>query len=188
MMRTITPVLSLVIAITLFFSVTRPMLAEIRTIQDETEEYQDAVRKADALNGKLNALVAKRNSFNEIDMDRLNTFIAEDVDEVKLLADLKALSVSHGTYIFNVNVVPGREVEKSTNSKNKNTAVSYDDFQSVDISFALVGTYDQFKGMLKDIERSLVPMEVVGLEFTAAESDLMQFSITIRSYALPNAE
>lgn len=184
MIRTLTPIFSILIAIFVFFFVARPMFVEIKNVQDETEEYERAVVQAEALNQKLNALLAEKNQFSDLQKENLEIFLPSSINEVRILTDLKEMAVGHRMMLGNVQVSDEATVINEQNASGG--MVSYSDLVSADISFALIGTYDQFKAMLRDIERSLVLMEVINVTFSASEGDLMQFDVAVRVYALPN--
>ena len=184
-MRTLTPIFSIIIAFVVFFSVTRPMFAEIKIVQDETQEYEKAVNEAEALNQKLKALIAAKNQFSDIQREALEMFVPSSIDEVRILNDLKGIATTNRMLLGNVKVSEETMLTSSPEGESARAAVSYDNLVSSDISFALIGTYDQFKAMLRDMERSLVLMEVTNITFTASEGDLMQFEVTARVFALP---
>lgn len=186
MIRTLTPVLSIIIGLLLFFIFARPMFAEITAIKAETAQYDRAVEQATTLNSKLAALMNQKNSFSEIERNKLDAFIPRDINEVKLLADLKELTRTHNMLIGNITVTEA-DGQVAGALDVSTPAISYDSLASSEITFSLIGTYDQFKSILRDIERSLVLMEITGINFSANAGSLMQFEVTVRTYALPTA-
>lgn len=184
MIRTLTPVLSIIIGLMLFLLFARPMFAEIDTIKNETAQFERAVEQAKTLNTRLEALMNQKNSFSDIERNKLDAVIPHEINEVKLLADLKELSRSHNMLLGNITVAEGDSPVSATLDVSV-PAISYSTLTSSEISFSLIGTYDQFKSMLADIERSLVLMEITKISFVANEGTLMQFDLSARTYALP---
>lgn len=186
MFRVLTPIFSIIIAIAVYFVVTQPMFGEMQIVQDETNQYREAVDKAHLFNQTLQELLTKRKSFGAQEMERLEALVPNSVDEVKLLVDLEAMAERQQMLIGNISVdKPKVPVVRERNPEIP-TTVTLENLSSIDISFSLIGTYDQFRSMLTDIERSLVLMEVISLSFTASESDLYQFELTVRTHGLPS--
>lgn len=187
MFRTLTPILSILAALAIFFLYVQPLYGDIRAIQDETNEYRQAVERANEFNNLLSNLIAQRNSFSAREMERLETVVPDSVDVVSLLVDVEAMAASHGMSIGGIDVADEQtfaEPNESQSTQKSNTAISYGDFAMQDVSFQLIGTYEQMRSMLEDMERSLVLMDIVDLTFEIGEGDLLQFDVTVRLYAL----
>lgn len=191
MIRTITPIFSIVIALVIFFFYSKPMFAEMRVLQEQTAQYSDAVKKAQDLNTELSDKLKKKRSYDTESINRLNALVPESINEVKVLTDLSEIARSHNMLFGNINVT------NSDNEKSDSTVpdpsvstgdVSYENITNTGIAFSLIGTYDQFKSFLSDIERSLVLMEVTGITFTTGEGDLQQYEVSIQLFALPPSE
>jgi Tfp pilus assembly protein PilO len=185
MFRTITPILSILIALFVFFFFVQPRLDTIKVIRAETEKYDDAVNRATELNALLSNLLAQKNQITNFDQDRLSALVPSEVDEVKLLVDLNEIARSHNMLIGNIMVEQSGVNSFAEVQTGNADAVTIEDFAYSDISFGLIGTYEQFKAMLQDMEQSLVLMEIVNLAFSSGRGTLQQFDITVRAYALP---
>lgn len=186
MFRTITPVFSIIIALVIFFFFAKPMFGEIKVIQGETAQYEAAAGKAGELNAALSALVAKKRAYSTADVERLDALVPPSINEVTILADLSAIARSHNMLFGNIDV---GHAEKSTTpssgSVEMTQKVAYTDFVTSDIEFALIGSYDQFKAFLADVEKSLVMLEVTNITFTASEGDLQQYAVKVKAFSLP---
>ncbi len=101
-----------------------------------------------------------------------------------ILTDLSELSKKHTMLFGNVSIEESEE-KGSNSTQNENTEVTgYDSFSHTDIEFSLIGTYDQFKAFLADIETSLVMLEVQSINFSTGEGLFQQYTVTVRLYAL----
>ena len=76
--------------------------------------------------------------------------------------------------------------QKSNKSTTPEAQNSENRLITNDISFDVIGTYDQFKNFLSEIESSLTFMEVKTISFNATEGAFQQYSVTVQTYALPN--
>lgn len=185
MIRTITPILSIVISLLIFFLYTRPMFAEVKLIQDEVDKYVEVTNTAAERNEELNQKYGTMSSHDTAQIERLNTLVPATIDEIKILTDLAEMAGRHNMLFGNVSVT-NNEME-ATNKKEEVDAftVAFKDLASTDLQFSLIGTYDQFKAFLGEVESSLVLLEVNGIEFTAGEGLFQQYEVSVRVYALP---
>jgi Tfp pilus assembly protein PilO len=189
MIRTITPIFSIVIAVVVFMFFTKPMFAEIKSLQGKTEQYEDAANKAQELNAALAEKLSNKRSYSTENLERLNALVPESINEVTVLTDLNELARTHNMLFGNINVEEEDTTEVDVDpGKAISQTISYHDITSTSLSFSLIGTYDQFKAFLADVERSLVMMEVVEIEFMAGEGNLQQFEVTVNLFALPPIE
>ena len=187
MFKTLTPIFSIIIAFAIFFFFTKPLYTEVQGLKKETTGYTNAINNASQFNQKLQQLKQKKDSFDERDVERLNGLVPNSINGVGMLVNLSKLVSAHGMLLGTISVQSDDNTKASANKKVSRTPVSSGDstdLVSSDIAFTLIGTYDQLRSLLKDMERSLVPMDIVHVSFTAVEGNLQQYAITIRTYAL----
>ncbi len=190
MFRTITPIFSIVIAFVVFFSFTQPRLTIVSNNNGERDEYLKAAEKAQQLSDTLNDLISTKRSHSIQNLENLKVLVPTDIDEVRLLADLSDMAKKRNLLFGNVSLAESEisndgMIEEELIGDTGSAEVSYSDLIATDISFEIIGTYQQFKALLGDIERSLVLMEVTNITASASEGTLQQFAITVRTYALP---
>lgn len=181
-MRTLIPIISIVIAITIFFAFVRPLFSDVRIIQDEIVRIEEQLSKKTDLTEEVQSLLAVKKSHSATNIERLEAMIPDTIDEVKIIADLSALAEAHNMLFGNIFVESENDGDSQTNASREFNGVA---LVSSDITFGLVGNYDQFKLMLADIERSLVLLDVLQITFSAGEGDLVQYSLKVRTYAMP---
>lgn len=184
-LRTLTPFLSLVIAIILFIFVIQPQYIEIVSLNSEVNEYVSATEKYQQFTAKLEEKLATKGSRSALENERLDTLVLEEIDATQLLVDLEVLAKQRNLLFGNVEISAGDiDVKKISNDAD----ASGGELTTVDLSFEIVGTYEQFKNFLSDVERSLTLFEVVKMELVSTEESLFQqFAITVRVYALPKS-
>jgi len=208
MSKTLTPIVGIIVAVGLFFSYIRPTFEDIKGVQDEAARYTQAVEKASELQQRINELKQRQSSISLADLERLEALLPGRVDEVAVLIDLDAIASSHNLTLGDVEV--GDRESDETQEQNAQSqpgtvavpgqmAGSPDDevfsgmesaeaitsqYATLDISFSVVGTYNDFRMFLRDIERSLVLMEVTKITFTESEGDAVPFAVTVRLYSL----
>lgn len=184
-MKSLTPIFSLIIALMAYFFFTQPTLSDVDDIKKNIDDYTHAVDTAKTMNSTLDALIRQKEQYTSAQQEQLNALVPDSVDEVKRLVDLKQLAQDHNMLIGNIAVANSKKSGKGGGEGTKaNQTISASSFDSSNISFSLIGTYEQFKGMLYDIERNLVLMEITNIQFSAGQGNLQQFNVTIRLYGL----
>lgn len=193
MLKTITPILSIILSLVIFFVYVKPTFTEIKGTKAEIDAYDKAIDQSKENTSLLTDLLAKKNAYPKEDLDRLEAIVPVEVNSVKLLADLSEIAKKHNVLFGNIVVGDkdgqggGKSSEESLTPSVQAT-LDYKDIAFTDISFGIIGTYDEFKSFLFDVEQSLTLMEVVGIsmgESEAGKDELGQYEITIRVFALP---
>lgn len=210
MFKALTPIISIIVAVGLFFTYIRPTFQDVKAIQDETAEYAQAVEKASELKRRIAELKAQQSAIPLADLERLEALLPDRVDEVAALIDVDALAARHNLILGDIKVVD----QKGTDSKGSQAtqpgpitpapgampglagasgAATPQDaeggairgqYATLDIGFSVTGAYNDFRLFLEEIEQSLVLMEVTKITFTESEGDAMVFTVGIRLYSL----
>ncbi|QQR64543.1 hypothetical protein IPH92_03185 [Candidatus Kaiserbacteria bacterium] len=184
-LRTLTPVLTIIIAILLFVFFVNPKYDEIVAVQAEIAEYEDAVLKYNNFTSKLEAKISTKLNRPAIENERLDRFVPEEIDTTQLLVDIESLSRRHSLLFGNIQVESGDTDLVRSNATSENVIVKSDELQTADISFAVIGTYEQFKMFLLDIEKSMTLFEVIKISLDADDLPFQQYEVTVRAYSLP---
>lgn len=189
MFRTLTPALSIIAAVAIYFLFIKPQYADIQLVNQERASYEQAAQDYANFTHKIDALEARRNAVSLVERDRLDQFLPASLDAAQSFVDLQA-AAQRANLLFG-NVALGED----TSTNGAQPAVQYDEFGNpvsapaepvyADLSFAVIGTYDQFKAFLTEIEKSLTLFEVTKIEAEASHGQLMQFDMTVRTYAMP---
>ncbi len=185
MFRTLIPVLSIIIAVLLFIFFVQPQYKEITALQAEIGAYENAATQYGAFNAKLQSLLSTKNSRTLSDNERLDLISAKKIDTTQLLVDIEALAEKQNMLFGNVSTEGGEAELATANSAVPEEGGVGAQLVTADVTFDVIGTYEQFKNFLQDIESSVVLMEVVNITFSATETSFQQFSVTVRTYALP---
>lgn len=213
MFKIIQPIFSILIGCLIIFFFVRPMYAEIGTIQTEGQLYREAVDDAEDFNQLLDTLLSRYENLTQSQRARLDALVPQEgINEVKLVSDLEELALSHGLLFSSVSVGLSKTGEGGEAETTEQTVVVEDvaaedgmtegagtsfgeaeaaanasegSLREKEIGFTVIGTYDEFRDFLTDVERSLVLMEVTKLTFAAGEGDLMTFNMSVNVFSLP---
>ena len=194
MFKALTPIIGIVIAIGLFFSYIRPTFQDVKSIQNETAEYVQALEKASELQQRINTLKQKQSSISLPNLERLEALLPNRIDEVAVLRDLDTLATAHHLTLGDIKVgdksadkTDGQNTQKQqtpANAPELSSGARGSQYTTLDISFSVSGIYNDFRFFLQEIESSLVLMEVTKIAFTHSEGDTIPFTLNARLYSL----
>lgn len=192
MMRLLTPFLSILAAILLYVFFVSPRYADTADIKKNIDQYKAAITAYNefttTLNGKLDIINGRTTTENE----RLNRLVPSEIDTARLLVDIESIAKSKGLLFGNISTTESKGTQVQSvppEGSGESSDGSSAQLNTVDITFDVIGSYDQFKLFLHDLESSLTLFEITSLDFAPVEKieqgSLQQFSVTIRTYSLP---
>jgi Tfp pilus assembly protein PilO len=175
MKNLITPIILIVIAGVIFFTWIDPQYAQVKEIQSEANEYDEAMEQVRELRQVEQDILARRASFAESNITRLEKLLPDNVDNVRLLLDLDAIASKYGMTLRNVSISDPQAVTETPEEVTQ-------DLQSVSVNFAVSASYQNFLLFLEDLERSLRLVDVESVSFQASDVDLYEYAVGLRTY------
>lgn len=185
-MKSITPVLLIVISIGLFYLHISPRYERVQTLRTEQSQYNDALDRVDELAISRDQLLTKYNDFSQDNLARLERFIPDKVNTVKLIADIDGVAGRHGIAIRSVTTTD----QDIDNAQSISTSPSDEKpYKTTQISFRFTATYPNLVLFLKDLEKSLQMVDVKMVSFQVPQgnqnsSGLSEYQIAIHTYSL----
>ena len=129
-------------------------------------------------------LVVERENMPQDQLERLKTLLPDNVDNVQLILDVDGVATRHGVRITDIGVEE-RDADQVDEFGDQGIILeSSRPYASLDLTFSAIATYQQFKDFLRDLERSLRVLDVVGIEFRQTETGVYTFDVAIRVYWL----
>ncbi len=189
----------LVVAIVIAFSVVKPKIDSIRAEQSEVAAYRVAVENIGTYNQRLQTLTNESNSISAHDRALLWRYLPEEVDATAVARDIANI-VSQNRLLL-LDIVPSTVEPVTSETVDDPSMIPMDSGVLADdgtvtagILFSqkfqveVVGTYDQIKSMLRDLERNAYPLRLIEFDFSleGESSSLIQYSLTLETYALPS--
>lgn len=185
MLSVIRPIGSILIALAVLFFFVRPIFADITRIGEESREYREVVGKITDLNNHLGELIEQKESFGSYELERIDALVPPRFDELRALVDLQAIAEREGLVFRATEVALGRTLEGVEGEQGSEEIVEVaEGLQGNDITFHVLGTYEQFKAFVRELEQSLVRKEIVKITFTQEAGELTDYEVTIRLFAL----
>lgn len=210
MMRTLLPIVLIVLAGLIFFYLADPLLNQPKVIDSATGRTRGGVKALNqeiaVLNealGNARAIQTKfadlrDNVYNQIkdeDLARLDKLMPNSVDNVQLIIDINTIAKNNAMLIKNVYIKA--DDNNNNNQLSGSNPTPADNLSAatltgagsltrgtVLIGFSVAGSYEAFNKFLKDLADSLRIVDVNSLSFTADDRDFYQYNVELRTYWL----
>jgi hypothetical protein len=188
----ILPVLLILIAVGLLLGYVRPTYAgPVSVLSQRIASYDAALAAADAYDAREAELARQRDQLPQDELSRLESFLPDGVDNVRIILDLNALASRTGISLADFTVGESSAAPAPVDgAAPADTPAPLGGFQngslvdSVDLSVTATGTYHAFRSFLDGIESSLRPMDVVRLDVKGSATGVYTYSVTLRIYWL----
>ncbi|MBP9760140.1 MAG: type 4a pilus biogenesis protein PilO [Candidatus Pacebacteria bacterium] len=152
--KVLLPFLFLIVAAGLYFSYMQPAYDVLQALWTQEERLDTAVKDAETLQAKLDALLVAYNGFDKESLRRLNQLLPEKVDSVRTIIQTDALARKNGLEITSFELPQGTVADTTDDVK----AV-----QKATFTMECNGSYQNLKSFLKELEKSLTLFDVSSL-------------------------
>ena len=181
MSRLIVPLTLIIAAIGLFAVYTNPLYQNVKDLETQNSLYDDALNKSQELHATRDQLLNKRNTFADVDVQKLERVLPDNVDNIRLIIDINNIAGRHGLTLSNVSLgdVGGSVAGKPTVGGAASAQVG-----TVSVGFAVATNYDTFLAFLQDLEHSLRLVDVTKITYTPGQAGADNYAIDIKTYWL----
>ncbi len=165
MVKIILSVVFVGVAIASFVFYVKPTYAQLNANKALIKNYDAALSKARQVQEKINELVVKRNEMSNDDLNRLSKMVPTNVDNIQLILDIEGITKQYDMKMQKVNISQNTpNVKQGNNQPRINVGTQQDDkVKSLNLSFEVVSTYDEFIRFIVDLEHSLRIVDIVSL-------------------------
>ncbi|SRR5258708_27781558 len=204
MSKFIVPIILIGISITCFFTFTNPTYNEISSLKNTQASYNEALGNSKALENERDKLTTKYNSFDPESLARLQKFLPDSVDNIRLILEIEKIASPYGMVLKDVKY----DSDTANTSKGAVSApagpptpslgiaqpFSRTDYGTWNLEFSTSGTYDNFLSFMRDLERNLRIVDISSVEFSSGSSssstgskpESYKYDIKIKTYWLKN--
>lgn len=186
MIRLLTPILVLGLALVSFFYFTAPVLTEIDGLKAKRLELTAALDNATKLEGRQRELLDLENAMDQNDLDNLKQLLPNNIDNVRLIIDINNIAKKRGLAVRNPSITKEAEPSGGAPAGQSNIAAGKETSSknSVAISFSVSSSYEILKLFLDDLEHSLRIVDLESLSFTGNDKNVFDYKISLRTYWL----
>jgi Tfp pilus assembly protein PilO len=200
-MRFITPIILIIISITLFFSFTNPLYNDISSLKTEVTSYNEALDNSKALENERDKLTAKYNAISPDNLMKLQKLLPDNVDNIRLILEIEQIALPYGMALKDVkyNVTNTNTTTPATGVVQGGgaTDLSNKDYGIFDLEFSVSGSYDNFINFTKDLESNLRIVDISSIDFSSdnvnantnsktPSPEVYKYDFKIKTYWLKN--
>ncbi len=207
MNKNFTALILIVLAIGIYFTFTNTKIEELKAVRSVNADYEKAIRDSEKLIEARDKVVKELQAIPPQDLERLNRIVPDNVDNVRLIIDVKDnIAAAHGLALKDIKT-SSPEVQKQTGgvvvappvsntgpgvgliAGTKQVGSTQQDlgkYGMVNLSFTVTTTYAKFKDFLRDMESSLRIMDVSKLTISTnsdtAKTGSYDFKVEVKTY------
>ncbi len=196
-MKNITAIIIIIVSVVIFLLVTQKNIKDMETNRAEVDHLSSVLENIRLYKDKADQLVEEYNSIETNDIDRLEKFLPDNVNNVKLILAVQNVADDLGISIKNVNydTTGQQKTEGSNRATTSQDAINNQtkDYGAFDMEFTVTGRYPEFVTFLSEVEKSLRIVDVRQIEFASKDAksgvtpnsnEIYQFDISLRTYWL----
>lgn len=195
MNKGVMPIVLLILAVGIYFTFTKGRMDNINEIKTVNAGYEQALENVEKLIKVRDSVLKTYNSIDSNDRKRLDKIIPNNIDNVRLIIDVKGIGQQLGLPLRNVktsatnsSVSSGSGASATTvvNGKLVSTgsATDSDSYQTVTLSFEVSASYNQFLELLKAIESSLRILDITKISVTTNDTNIYDYKVEVKTYWL----
>lgn len=197
----IIPLLLVIGAIGLFMGYTQPTYGNsVTVLKEEIRSFETALSAAEQFKLKEAQLTQQRAALSQEQLDRLEAFLPDSVDNVQLIVDLNSLAARSGVQLSQFDIAEVGDDARAETSAGQPAAgattaplaptsaplalQSSEPIEALELSVSATGSYAAFRTFLEGVEQSLRPLDVVELSVQDSETGVYTYDVTFRLYWL----
>ncbi|MEX2010206.1 MAG: type 4a pilus biogenesis protein PilO [Parcubacteria group bacterium] len=173
------PIILILIASALFYTVVSPRWAKVQVLQAEVAQYRSVLLSVESLIKARDELKLKYQNIPRNELEALKKVLPDNVNTVELALNLDGIGAKYGISIKSIKIV----AEKDANATVIRTPSGLA-YEKVVVSFSFISNYQNFKRFMYDLERSLRIIEVRSVTFQVTENELNEYQLQIETYWL----
>lgn len=175
-----TAVILIILAIALFFTFTDSEYKRIKILKTEVESYKVASKRSDELLKKKNELIKAYKEISTDDKARLNKFLPDTIDVVRLIIEINDVLREYSVSSRNIQV--SANTSEKSDSKSSKSDPAGSKYNYATINFSVSTSYERFIELLRTVENTLRVIDVVSMNLSVPEQGNYQYNVTMRTY------
>ena len=189
-MKNLIVVVLILSSIGIFYFITIPTYADISALSVTKEGYDKALNNSQEAQGVRDALETKYNSIPVANLNRLEAFLPDSIDNIRLIIEIDRIAGRYNMALNNARV----SLIKDAVPENIGEAVSLSSiaYGTGKLDFSVTGTYEAYIAFLKDLEQSLRLINITSISLSGASMgetakealDIYDYNTSLNTYWL----
>jgi len=205
MKKLVLPIAMIIIGVISVFWYSWPAYQETNEINSDIEEFETALDQVNEIQQIRDNLLGQYNEIPESNLYVVDRILPNELNTVRMLIELDQIAISSGLSVSDISF-SNRSDQVTDISQGDQPVGPQTPYESAELSFSVSGSYDDALAFIRNIERSTRLIDILELsisnqseeeqegqtvapsEQTAPLGDNISFSITGKTYWLPNEE
>ncbi len=198
-MKSLTPIILILISVALFFFLIDPEYKDVQELQAQVEANNETLKIARDLSVKREELRNKFNNISQEERAELEKLLPDTVDNVRLIIDINNIAEQFGIVIRNININADEDTATAAGTVGaqgstfegviEESSVKYVDKSKIGVitfSFSVSAKYEVFLEFLRELEESLRIVDIRNIQISrgSAEGSIYDYNVTMDTYWL----
>jgi len=184
MNKNLSALILLILAVGIYFTLTRGMFADAQAVKKINDQYVSAMAHAAQLISVRDQLLKQYNAISDSDRSRLDKMIPSTVDNIRLIIDLNSIALRYGFSLSGIKAAATAESSKSSPAAPLAPTGGTPVLDTVTVSFGATAGYDTFIQFLQALESNLRVMDLTRLSVSGGDGGLYSFQVQFKTYWL----
>lgn len=184
-MKTNSSIVLLLLSVGLFYTFTNAQYQDVKELRAISKEYKGVLQNVANIIALRDQLIVTYNEFPQEEIERINKLLPENIDTVRMALDLDGMASLHDISIQKVQTTVEEEEVVFDDMGAPILPENAPPYQTVIVTISFVSTYEDFVGLLGDLEKNLRIMDIKSIAFRAEdEGGLYDFTVAVETYWL----
>jgi hypothetical protein len=162
----------------LFFLYLKPTYALITEMRAEEQRILETVEQFREASREMERLKTSYQSISAQDLDKMDKFLPKGFDPAEFVLYIHRIASNYGLIITDLEVIKDNNNQASADQATKAL------FETTTFTFTVDAPYAVFIAMMQDLEKSLRPLDIAQMTFSASDQDRYPFNVTLQTYWL----
>ena len=187
-MRSIIPIILLIISVGLFVAFTNPAYQGpqgVKALKALAGQYDTALTNSRKLQEQRDMLAAKYHSISPEQLGRLSKLLPDNADNIRLIIDIQQMAQSYGMSLAAIKFDSTATAAAAGSGQlaagtPASVASASTDYGAFNLQFSTTATYTNFLSFLKDIESSLRLTDIQSIDFASGDASKSTYVFTVK--------
>ncbi|MDO8569654.1 MAG: type 4a pilus biogenesis protein PilO [bacterium] len=179
-MKNNTAIILLLLSVGLFYAFTNGQYQDVKKLYALASEYRDILQNVSDIVELRDRLLVTYETFPKAEIERISKVLPDNIDTVQLALDLDSMASRYGISIKSIKTETGVAQDTDLIVLPEYAGV----YEKATVSLSFISSYENFKLLLADIEKSLRIMNIKSVSFRASDTGLYDYEISAETYWL----
>lgn len=163
------------LSVAVIFLFIQPKLGELRELQGEVQQYDNAIKNATEFTNLLRSQLNQIEAIDPADERALNTFLPNELDPIVVSRDIQTIGQQNRLLVQSITYTESI-TDQSVRAVQDPAADGTDDLGTVaptvvrtPVTVSVQGEYEDFVRFLRTLEANVYPLRVVNVEIGFAD-------------------